>query len=760
MKRNKRLSKYGQKLVSGTEKRDRAEFQGVRTTLLDVSAFARGLAQQIVDENSEGNVFLYDQFERRSRSYFLRLNTHVSKSYDAISRGVSKRSKDIYLFYRKELAKTLTGVKFAPKIKPLTEAEINVSFGGTPNQSFTKHLRRQLQVGQDPAALIKTLGPEHVKLIQREMAIAVSKGKGFGWATDKVLKQMYPAFADEAIRKRMEYNVTRIARTSYMQAVNADTSEFVFDNQDTFFGSRRVADGRPCIACIAQDGRFYKPDEMLIDHPNGMCILVPMPYPDEYLLDGKITKPIEDVFDEPLAQKFYKMGAGEQRKVFANDLLYRLWQKERFDLDKVVVGKFGGPISYRQAVLNLDVMGGISEARVGFRSAATRKSLLNTIDPKDRLNPNFVISKKAPIGGVTYQGLVLKGDGFEFLSLNRISTAKRARIAALYGEEANLPWYVFNRRARELGIYTRRSVTGKTYYSVPKKVSKEQFMTTKKLYKLEGDAAWGKRFAYHPTANAILDTFDSVFAKTIKTRKMQMKGKKSSVDYYKDASGNILPERAALHKKIIDKFINKETIARAQAAPGKAPEYIMFGGRGGSGKSAFTRKKSRGGLEVVDEDRFVILDTDTIKEALVGTEWKELQYEGWNSFLFHDESKEIFEKITELALKHRLNLVHDMTLSTPAKAIKKAQAFMDKGYDISGYYMHLPPQEATNRALMRFYTRNRDFSGRLVPPEVVLEMIQNEAAFEALKPLFKRWAFYDNQGVRGSVPELLGSFGF
>jgi len=475
MKRNKQLSKYGQRLVRGTEQRDEAELRKVRTILLDISAFARGLAQQIADENSEQDLFLYDQFNRRSRSYFSRLNTHVSRAYDVLAKGVSARSKEIYLFYRAEFAKALTGVKFAVKEKPLTEADLNVSFGGTANQSFTKHLRNQLRAGQHPATLIKTISQDHVKLIQREMMMAVSKGQGFGWTVERVLKQMYPKGIDEQIRKQMEYNVTRIARTSYMQAVNLDTTLFVDENGDAFFGSRRVADGRPCIACLAQDGMFYPPGDVLYDHPNGMCVLVPVPYPDEYLLDGTITGPINDVFDEPLAQKFYKMGADEQRKAFSNDLLYGLWKREKFDLNKAVVGEFGTPISYRQAVTNLDRMGGISEPRVKFQSGGARKSLLEVMDPADRLNPGITVGRRKPIGGIGAYGQDYIGLGDEFIGLKAVTNTKKSKIAALFGEGKDLEWYTFNQRARTLGIYTRKDINGRFYYAVSNMNAKKQW---------------------------------------------------------------------------------------------------------------------------------------------------------------------------------------------------------------------------------------------------------------------------------------------
>lgn len=453
-------------MVRGANHRDFQQVKQIRSALQDISIYVQGMAKAIVDQNSQGDRFDYAQFEQQAGQYFARLSSYVHYRYSMMAQEVVGRAEEIYMFYRQELEHALSKAKIAAGQKPVAEASVNISFGGTPAQSFTQALRRQLQAGQDPAALIKTVGADQVKMIQREMMLAISKGKGFGWATDKVLASMYPKDVDETVRRTAEYNVTRIARTSYMGAVNGDTTGFVQDNQDVFYGSRRVADGRPCLACIAQDGRYYAPGEQLVDHPNGMCVLVPMPYPDEYFNTGQITQPVDDTFDPPLAQQFYTMSDVEQRQVFANDQLYKLWKAEQFDLDQAVVGQFGSPISYRQAALNLDKLGGISQPRAEFVSLRTKNNIVSIIDPKDRGNPNITLGAKKPMGGTTSAGLNLTGDGSDFIG-SGLRAVDKARISALYGEQADLPWYTFNQRARELGIYTRKSISGQIYYAVP-----------------------------------------------------------------------------------------------------------------------------------------------------------------------------------------------------------------------------------------------------------------------------------------------------
>jgi predicted ABC-type ATPase len=202
----------------------------------------------------------------------------------------------------------------------------------------------------------------------------------------------------------------------------------------------------------------------------------------------------------------------------------------------------------------------------------------------------------------------------------------------------------------------------------------------------------------------------------------------------------------------VSEYLNEKTLKSARPLIGEAPTYTMLGGRGGSGKGSFTKSVNDGGLDIIDKKRVVFLDADEIKGKLDG-------YEGWNAFLYHEESSYLFDHITNMARDLGLNVTHDMTLKTGATAITRAKTFIKAGYEVDGHYMFLPPQEATRRAISRFYTKKEDFSGRFVPPDVVLGNTKNEANFDRLKEYFTRWTFYDNQGPRGSKPLLVGSGG-
>lgn len=67
--------------------------------------------------------------------------------------------------------------------------------------------------------------------------------------------------------------------------------------------------------------------------------------------------------------------------------------------------------------------------------------------------------------------------------------------------------------------------------------------------------------------------------------------------------------------------------------------------------------------------------------------------------------------------------------------------------------MFLPVQESAKRAINRFKTKKGDFSGRLVPMDILMSMQDNEKSFDSVKDIVDDWSFRDNQGDNG--PKLV-----
>lgn len=222
---------------------------------------------------------------------------------------------------------------------------------------------------------------------------------------------------------------------------------------------------------------------------------------------------------------------------------------------------------------------------------------------------------------------------------------------------------------------------------------------------------------------------------------------------YKDKDGNYLPERRKLHEKIISEYLSPEKIKNATPKNGEKPKFVMFGGRGGSGKSWFTDKKraaTEGRKVMFDSDKFLVLDADAIKEYLP-------EYEGWNAGEVHEESSYINKEIKKRAMSLGLNIIIDGTMNyNPRKPDKVRNEMLEakgKGYSLEAHYMFLPVQESAKRAINRFKTKKGDFSGRLVPMEILMGMQDNEKSFDSVKDIVDDWSFRDNQGVSG--PKLI-----
>lgn len=227
-------------------------------------------------------------------------------------------------------------------------------------------------------------------------------------------------------------------------------------------------------------------------------------------------------------------------------------------------------------------------------------------------------------------------------------------------------------------------------------------------------------------------------------------------------------ERQALHEEIINRYLSEEKIKAATPEKGEKPKFIMFGGRGGSGKSWFTdpdRKAGNGWDIKFDENKFIKIDADEIKSFL------KPPYEGWNAGEVHEESSHIKKMIQAKAKELGLNIIIDGTMAwSPEgdsnKVRNEMMKFKDAGYSIEAHYMFVPVQESTKRAIFRFAHKNKDetsenygkydYKGRLVPMNILLGMQDNEKSFDSVKDICDNWSFSDNQGKE---PKLISQKG-
>lgn len=224
------------------------------------------------------------------------------------------------------------------------------------------------------------------------------------------------------------------------------------------------------------------------------------------------------------------------------------------------------------------------------------------------------------------------------------------------------------------------------------------------------------------------------------------------------------PERTELHKKILKEIFKRSKVKNAKPLPGEKPMFVMFGGRGGSGKSWFTNVKLANQQQrkvMFDPEKFITLDADAIKEYLP-------EFKGWNAGEVHEESSDIMKMATKIAKDKHLNIIIDGTMAynpeKPDKVRKQMLDFKNDGYRIEAHYMFLPLQESCKRAVMRFAHKNKqtkqyDFKGRLVPMNILLGMKDNEKSFDSIKDIVDDWSFRDNNVNPGENPILISKKG-
>lgn len=242
---------------------------------------------------------------------------------------------------------------------------------------------------------------------------------------------------------------------------------------------------------------------------------------------------------------------------------------------------------------------------------------------------------------------------------------------------------------------------------------------------------------------------DAEIAKRIKkvTARIRRNEGRETATLHRDADGTWTKARKKKHRKIIREILTPEAIAGARPVAGESPTFTIFGGRAGSGKGALSKTKADKGLNVVDETKTIILDSDAIKALLPG-------YQGWNAFLYHEESSYVMKRIMKIARRLKLNVVVDGTMSKMGTITRNISDFKAVGYEVDGYYMFVPPQESARRAILRWRTKKGNYKGRYVPTEIALGMIENEAVWDAVQHEFRKWRFYDNQ-VIGGTPKLM-----
>ena len=211
--------------------------------------------------------------------------------------------------------------------------------------------------------------------------------------------------------------------------------------------------------------------------------------------------------------------------------------------------------------------------------------------------------------------------------------------------------------------------------------------------------------------------------------------------YYSESKG-YLPERQALHDKIVADLFDKVRCVRNDD-----PIAIFTGGSPASGKSFFIKKNA----QYLNSDSIFHLDADEIRAKLP-------EYEGWNANATHEETSSIVNQILERLGDGacRYDFIYDGTMNKAKKYFSLIKKVMLMGYKVYIIFMDIPYEEAKRRVLER-YKR----TGRFVPMEVIDDFFtdvngksKGQAALDELKPLVDGYVVAD--GLTGNIIERGG----
>lgn len=115
-----------------------------------------------------------------------------------------------------------------------------------------------------------------------------------------------------------------IARTEQIR-VYREAQRAQYEASGNFIGYRRMSARKDttCLACLMADGRFYSLDTPFEEHPNGMCMLVP------------VARDIPSYEWQLGRDWFMQQSADTQRNIMGVDM-YQAWRDGKFELDDVI----------------------------------------------------------------------------------------------------------------------------------------------------------------------------------------------------------------------------------------------------------------------------------------------------------------------------------------------------------------------------------------------------------------------------------------
>lgn len=199
-------------------------------------------------------------------------------------------------------------------------------------------------------ALVELFGQEMADEIRSTMLEAIRTGMG-------------PRYVASALVRTLGQGLTwalRTARTSMLYGYREATIASYRRNSHVVTGwywHAHLADSRVCIGCVAQHGTFHSLDEMLNDHHNGRCAMVPAT-----ISWADLGVQTEEVSDFQSGRDWFNAQPVDRQRQMMGDSMYRAFQDGQFqweDLSRPYYDTVYGQM--RRAPSLVELLGDLAE---------------------------------------------------------------------------------------------------------------------------------------------------------------------------------------------------------------------------------------------------------------------------------------------------------------------------------------------------------------------------------------------------------------
>ncbi len=211
----------------------------------------------------------------------------------------------------------------------------------------------------------------------------------------------------------------------------------------------------------------------------------------------------------------------------------------------------------------------------------------------------------------------------------------------------------------------------------------------------------------------------------------------------------VTPERQEFREELANTIIRDANI---RPSPNEQPTAIIMGGGGAAGKGTIERAlREQGAIP----EHFQTIDPDEVKIRWV-PEFQELAAAGDSraAAVVHDEGSAITDRVVDIAIDSRADIVIDKTMSKPEKGAELIDRLKTQGYRVEMVGVVIDPDEAVRRMVSRAENPNSSGFGRYVPIDVLRQAHAGFAsAVDTYAGLVDEFRLFDNSG--DSVPELI-----